>query len=273
MCTAFLSLNQNKNYPLIILLNRDEYYSRQTKPAHKWSGSPIIGGLDQSSGGTWFAYDSKKHFALLTNIRKAPSEKSNAPSRGQIIPTVLEHFESILDNPAKLKKLLADYRDFNLLFGAAQKGIYFYSSRGLMEKLEDGIHALSNASLNSAWPKTEKGLPLFEKIIHDFGSKESFGDAFKMMTDQTKCELSELPETGLPHEIEIFLSSRFIEGEHYGTRSLSIYFQTNTFKEGFLEISFAKGGKLQELNFFRDLKWAGSFESFESFKDSKIWRL
>ena len=93
-----------------------------------------------------------------------------------------------------------------------------------------------------------------------------------MMTDQTKSELSELPETGLPHEIEKFLSSRFIQGELYGTRSLSIYFQTDTSREGFLELTFTESGKVQELTFFKDFQWSGSFESFESFEDSKIWR-
>lgn len=51
MCILFMFINPNpstEGYRLILALNRDEFYERPTKQAHKWEeNSDIIGGINE----------------------------------------------------------------------------------------------------------------------------------------------------------------------------------------------------------------------------------
>ncbi len=86
MCLIFLSYKQNKEYPLIILANRDEIYKRPTLAAHYWKENPnILGGKDLEGGGTWMGITKNGYMAMLTNYRDVANIKPKAPTRGKLV--------------------------------------------------------------------------------------------------------------------------------------------------------------------------------------------
>lgn len=56
MCIVALAWKLFDDMPVVLLSNRDEFFARQTQPAHQWSDQPIYAGRDQQSGGTWLGY-------------------------------------------------------------------------------------------------------------------------------------------------------------------------------------------------------------------------
>ncbi|MCP3848945.1 MAG: NRDE family protein, partial [Gammaproteobacteria bacterium] len=47
MCLILIALQQHKDYPLIVIANRDEFYARPTRTAHWWDDdADIFAGRD-----------------------------------------------------------------------------------------------------------------------------------------------------------------------------------------------------------------------------------
>src|SRR5574340_128646 len=75
MCLAVIAWHVHPDYPLVLAANRDEFYTRPTRPA-AWWGQPVslLAGRDEKAGGTWLGVNRYGRFALLTNVR-APIER------------------------------------------------------------------------------------------------------------------------------------------------------------------------------------------------------
>ena len=70
MCLILIAYQTHPKYPLILLANRDEFYSRPTAQASFWSEDPeILGGKDLQAGGTWMGINKSGNIAALTNYR------------------------------------------------------------------------------------------------------------------------------------------------------------------------------------------------------------
>src|SRR5262245_36752984 len=90
MCLIFLSLNNHPTYKLIVVANRDEFYSRKTTPAQFWDDHPqILGGRDLEAHGTWMAMTKSGRISMVTNYRDLKNLKQQAPSRGQLVSDYL----------------------------------------------------------------------------------------------------------------------------------------------------------------------------------------
>eukprot|EP00257_Ricinus_communis_P023573 XP_015583597.1 transport and Golgi organization 2 homolog [Ricinus communis] len=84
MCIAVFLWQAHPLYPFLLLLNRDEYHSRPTKPLSWWgSGDQILGGRDEQAGGTWLACTKDGKIAFLTNVREIISTPTDS-SRGDL---------------------------------------------------------------------------------------------------------------------------------------------------------------------------------------------
>ncbi|XP_020538693.1 uncharacterized protein LOC105641502 isoform X3 [Jatropha curcas] len=84
MCIAVFLWQAHPLYPFLLLLNRDEYHSRPTKPLSWWgSGDQILGGRDEQAGGTWLACTRDGKIAFVTNVRELESIPE-AKSRGDL---------------------------------------------------------------------------------------------------------------------------------------------------------------------------------------------
>ena len=91
MCLLVFAWRSHPDYPLILVGNRDEFYTRRTRPAAWWGQAvSLLAGHDEEAGGTWLGITRRGRFAALTNVR-APTERNpHAPSRGALVLSALQ---------------------------------------------------------------------------------------------------------------------------------------------------------------------------------------
>lgn len=232
MCIAYIAVGVNADWPLIIATNRDEYHARPSQPAQPWQNeSQILAGRDLQAGGTWLGLtQSRGRLALLTNYREVPGSKNRKHrSRGELIPQFLVDERSPAEYLEQLAREGADYAGFNLFvleWPDTQQPLRlgYYSNRhpsGRPHRLEPGVHILSNAWLNTPWPKS---LFLKETLQaqHFDGSPQAVEGLFQGLRNQEVAADSDLPQTGLSLEHERLLSSPFIVSPDYGTRCTTV---------------------------------------------------
>ena len=220
MCIAFLAIECHPRYPLVILANRDESFARPTQELHWWDTRPkMLAGKDLLAGGTWFGVNQKKELALLTNFREPGVEAQALRSRGDLVSSYLKRDRS--DFPGYLQDSRDDYAGYNLIFGRPGQLWHFNNREGLLTELGAGLHGLSNATLDTPWPKVERGKALtLQALESERVNPEEF---FEILTDKQRPADRSLPSTGLPLELERGLSSIFIEFQHgYGSRSATL---------------------------------------------------
>ncbi len=221
MCLIVFAYKTSSDYPFILAGNRDEFFERPTLPAHKWKTKPaIFAGKDKKAGGTWLGFTETGRFAALTNFRDMNNLKEDAPSRGDIATSFLLNNNSVETSLKELKKRSKLYNGFNLIAGTFDKLYYLSNYRDEIEEIMPGIHAISNAYLNTPWPKTVKAKEEFENVITANHFREQ--NLFEILKNSTTYPIEMLPETGLSEDMEQAVSSAFIQTENYGTRSTSI---------------------------------------------------
>lgn len=220
MCITAFWVQPNDAYQLILVSNRDEFYSRLSMPAHWWSDG-ILAGKDLEAGGTWLGV-SNSRFATITNYRDMAHHKEKQLSRGKLVYDFLVGSDSLATFKQSLKATKSDYNPYNLLFyDHMSKGMYYYSNvTGGLKQLERGFYVLSNHLLNTPWPKTER----LTTLLKDTNLRRpSVNTLFEILCDSEIPEDTLLPKTGLALDIERLLSSIFIKGETYGTRFQSVF--------------------------------------------------
>ena len=221
MCLIFLSLHHHPKYKLIIAANRDEFYQRNTAAADFWSDhSDILGGRDLEASGTWMAMNRKGRVAMVTNYRDLKNLKQTAPSRGALVSDFLLTDMHANDYLQSIEPKAAAYNGFNLLVGNVDDLYYLSNYKQGVERLNKGIHGLSNALLNTPWPKVEKGKAHFASLIN---KPEVDPDVlFAMLYNEDRAPDNLLPDTGVGIERERMLSSMFIKSPNYGTRCSTV---------------------------------------------------
>ena len=220
MCILFVAVNQHKDYPLIIAANRDEFFKRETAESHLWnSGHGIIAGKDLQAGGTWMGINQQGYLASLTNVRDPKRVCTDAITRGELVTHYLqkpvENYQQILSTSKD------NYNGYNLLFGKWNELTVYNNHLDQIQQLTSGYYGLSNASLNSPWPKINKGVGKLEEYCQD-GHDINPEVLFSLLLDKSLAADEDLPQTGIPIDWERRLSSIFILGEEYGTRSSTV---------------------------------------------------
>ena len=245
MCLIVVAFHYHPAYPVIIAANRDEFYSRPTAPLGYWTDHPhILGGRDLQSRGTWLAMDTSGRIGAITNYRdpKAMNSGASGPSRGLLINGFLTG-----KAPAEeyLEQVRADkdrYNGFNLLAGDFRELWWYANTTDTAERLEPGIHGISNHLLNTPWPKVEKMKADFAARIE--GEAPLSPEAiFEKLADTTRPPDNELPDTGIDLEWERTLSPIFIRSPIYGTRCSSLIFIDHAGQAVFYERTFAVEGR------------------------------
>ena len=229
MCLVAFALDKSRKYPLVVAANRDEYFERPTARLAWWmpadAGPAILGGRDLESGGTWLGLTAQGRLGLLTNLRDSSRTFDEAPSRGHIVPNWLSAREPV--DKFWMRTAVSGYNGFNLIAADFRSGECFWvsNSGAYPRRLERGVYGLSNAALDTPWPKV---IALKERIISGVESAASVDDLaahlFKALSDRTVADDSRLPKTGVPHERERQLSPAFIRlpDHSYGTRTSTV---------------------------------------------------
>jgi len=212
--------------PLFTLAaNRDEFFRRTAEPMHWWSKAPgLLAGRDLLGGGTWLGMTRDGRFAALTNYRAPHEMRADAPTRGTLVSNWLTGEPSAEATPLDyLRRVAQDgeiYNGFNLLVGDwSRRELAWYCNRSPAGPalLTAGTHGISNAVLDTPWPKlARKRAELRALLAADpLAPLESLID---LMRDPRLARDDELPSTGIPLERERVLSAAFIESPEYGTR-------------------------------------------------------
>ncbi|MGY4690047.1 NRDE family protein [Salibacterium sp. K-3] len=226
MCLIGIGFRIHPEYPLIVAANRDEFYDRPAAPLHSWYDSPIIAGKDLKQRGTWMGVTKAGRFAAVTNVRD-PGE-TNAPwSRGTIVKDFLETG----DTEGFFKELRKNrhwYGGYNLI-GGDRNGLYYATNQTDDEKrfLPSGIYGLSNAYLETPWPKVKKIKSSFSRLMLGPDSRISTDSLFDVLSDSEEAGEDQLPDTGIGLSLEKKLSPLFINMEGYGTRSQTVFMLSN----------------------------------------------
>lgn len=223
MCLAVFALNVHPRWPLIVVANRDEFHARPTSTMQPWEQSPaVLAGRDLQASGTWLGLRSNGQFALLTNVRDPSRNRAAAPSRGHLV----EHFLMQDTDPAHYLEMLsgvaADYNGFNLIVGDGN-GLWHASNyqSPLSQRIAPGVHGLSNALLDSSWPKTDRSKLRLQQYLQQTQSPDP-DDLVEILLDRQAAADSELPHTGISLARERLLSSPFIVSPDYGTRCTTV---------------------------------------------------
>lgn len=249
MCLINFRWNDHPTYKLIIAANRDEIYARPTAPAHFWEEEPkILAGQDLLQKGTWLGITKDGRFAALTNYRAPEHMKKGERSRGEIVKNYLTAELSPEAYVQQLKERKNDYVGFNVLVGNTDNFIHYNNVLDEMTEIAPGTHGLSNATLNTPWPKVEKGKRKLQEYTsaHEEPEPEQL---FSIVADAEAADDASLPDTGVGLELERKLSSLFIKMPEYGTRSSTVLLVDYAGNVTFIERTFEKGQYQDEKRF------------------------
>ncbi|MBL8308863.1 MAG: NRDE family protein [Burkholderiales bacterium] len=226
MCIAAFLWSPDTNEPLLLAANRDEFYERPTERAHWWPGDEVLAGRDLRSGGAWLGISRHGRFAMITNIRNPALRRESAPSRGELVRRFVEGTDSAQEFITSAASDSDRYEGFNLLCGelaGAAPALWFVNSQArIAQAIEPGIHGFSNASLDTPWPKL---LRLKSGFRHALAERDpgKRGDRLqRLLHNTTPTPDAQLPNTGVPFDVERMLGSIFIRSGHYGTRASTL---------------------------------------------------
>jgi uncharacterized protein with NRDE domain len=224
MCTMVILQRVHPRYPVVVAATRDEYYARPATPPQVLSDDPrVIGGRDETSGGTWLGVTAGGLFVGLTNQRTYRAPDPALRSRGAVVLDALRT-GSTAGVRALLEGLDArEHNAFNLLFGDAGELHVGYARgddpRVAIERVPDGFHVLPNDVLDSReFPKVDRA-----RAIADVHADPA--DLVAILRDHDMPPLADVsvPDgSALPRELVRQLHAVCIHTPAYGTRSASI---------------------------------------------------
>jgi len=162
MCTIIVRHLIDDWCATLVASNRDEFYSRRATPPTVLSNRPrVVGGKDESKGGTWFGLTAEGLFVGLTNQRTYGFADDSLVSRGELVHEALKtgDFQGVhrfLDQVDP-----RHYNEFNLVFGDGADLAVAYGRRSSdaveVVPLDAGVHVLCNDRLGSPeFPKARE---------------------------------------------------------------------------------------------------------------------
>lgn len=237
MCLIVFAYKSHQNYKFIFAANRDEFYERPAEQADFWKDRPdLLGGKDLKAGGTWMGITKFGRFAAITNYRDLAKIKENAPTRGLLVTDFLLSNLSSEEYYDEVKNNLSDYNSFNLILGDINNLYYFSTHTDGLRKLDSGVYGLSNAVLDTPWPKVENSKKQLLKLVEQ---KDIHAwELLCLLNDTREAKEKDLPETGVGLEWERVLSSVFIQSPKYGTRCSTAVVIDNNNNVRFAEKTF-----------------------------------
>ena len=249
MCLITFAYKSHPTYSFILAANRDEFYERASAPLTYWDEDKnILAGQDLIQGGTWLGLNSQSHFATVTNYRDgATPDNDRLLSRGKLTRNFLEYHSSAREYLTELEATKQQYGGFNLLLGDAF-GLYHLSNKGHSSmKLSPGVYGLSNALLNTPWPKLIQVRDQLSLLIQQ---PEIDPDAlFSIMQSDQQADDAQLPDTGIGYDWEKLLSSCFIRTGTYGTRATTLLLQKPCGETHIIEQNYDANGPQQRYQY------------------------
>jgi uncharacterized protein with NRDE domain len=246
MCLIALAWRCHPRYQLALIANRDEFHARPSAPAEFHADSPeVYGGRDLEKGGGWLEVSTRGRLAAVTNVRVGRSPELALRSRGELVHRFVR--EAGAGVPGWLPDAAGEFGRFNLLSWDGDD-LFFASNypHYSTQPVSPGLHSLSNAALDEDWPKARHAQAALGEWL---ASPDALAPAPTMsaliaaLADHEQAADADLPDTGIGGDLERMLSSAFIVGDSYGTRSSSIVL-IDADSIDFYERRFGPGGVL-----------------------------
>lgn len=244
MCLIVFAWRPGHDLPLIVAANRDEFYARPSLPLAQWPEAPdIYAGRDLEAGGTWLGLGADGRFAALTNIRN-PHQPPARRSRGELVARFLSSKMSIDDYFSDVVGRSLEYAGFNLLAGTPDQLWHYNALTREPQQLGSGLYGLSNAGLDTPWPKLLKAKAALQEVLGDPQPQALLA----LLSDTQTAPFADLPDTGVGLATESLLSSVFIASPSYGTRASTALIVRADGSRHIVERSFGPyGGHLGEV--------------------------
>jgi len=222
MCLIALAFRARPEFELVIATNRDEYHARPTAPAGAWEDAPeVFGGRDLSQGGSWLALSRRGRLACVTNVRRMAVPDPGAPSRGALVSGFVRGNQTAWAFSDEVMDRAMAFAGFNLLLWDGVELRYLNNHpRFVSREVPPGVHVVSNADLDTPWPKTEKLRRAMTAWVA--AGNEDEAPLLAALADLTPAADAGLPDTGVGLELERMLSPAFIVSPTYGTRCTTI---------------------------------------------------
>lgn len=248
MCLCLFAINQHDEFPFILLANRDEFRKRPSEKAGFWKDHPhVLAGRDLQANGTWLGVSKDGKIAFLTNYRHPKYFNRQGPTRGKLVSNFLTNSSESRNYLNSIENVDA-YNGFNLVAGTLNQLYYYSNVENQVKEIESGYHGLSNAFLNTSWPKVDLGKAQLQEAIES--DKLDTDSLFNILKDEKQHDLRLLPDTGVGEDLEKMLSPKFINSEEYGTvcstvvkvhQNGTIYFEERSFD--------SKGEEIERVEF------------------------
>lgn len=223
MCLILVAHDCCPGYRLVVIGNRDEYHQRPTAPLGYWHDQPeILAGRDLEGSGTWLGISAQGRFGAVTNVRAGHAVRRGPRSRGLVVSDFLRATSAASDYCRTLTTHARDYDGFNLLAHDGRELVWYSNQAGVEPRpLARGIYTLSNAALDTPWPKTARLRAGFARTMTT-AAHDPAASLLALLRDNARADDDALPDTGIDRALERTLSAIFIEGGTYGTRSSSV---------------------------------------------------
>ncbi|EON11483.1 NRDE family protein [Pandoraea sp. SD6-2] len=272
MCLIVFSWQPDSDTPLVLLANRDEFFERPAEPMHWWHDRPdVLAGRDLRGGGTWMGVNRTGRFAALTNFRDghAPMAPKDAPSRGLLVSAMLDA-TSFGDDLSRIERHAHEYAGFNLLAGDLPAGNLFWlgnradhvgghvcvpHAAPIAHAIAPGIHGLSNAVLDTPWPKL---ISRRDALASALSQNADDATLLQIMRDTVQAPDDALPETGVSREWERSLSATFIASPAYGTRCTTLLRYHRNGRIDMVEVTVTPGQLPNVLSDRRDFSFVAA---------------
>lgn len=268
MCLMAFALHTRPTLGLVLAANRDESLDRPTLPLHQWHtpvGTAVWAGRDVREGGTWLGSTPGGRVGLLTNVRDPASVAGHTAqppvfprSRGELVTHWLDTSTHEPDARRAARQFTQwlqpradDYGGFNLVLGDVAQGHWVWLNNrpgtvwpslplqwqravhqrhaNLLEAtLPPGVYGLSNAGLDTTWPKTVALRQALQQHLADAPDGVPAPPAadsalWKALANPQVYPDDQLPHTGVPWAWERALSAAWVDmpgrTAAYGTRS------------------------------------------------------
>lgn len=218
MCLVTFARNSHPDYPLILLANRDELYSRPSAPVHFWQDHPaIVGGRDLEQGGTWLGLNRTGRFATLTNHPFADWQPHQpTQSRGHLVSRFLMEEAEPEAYLEVLRATRQQYEGYHLIFGTLDQLFVYSNVSDDVVTFEPGIYGISNTYDDLSRHKEQRSVSLLQDYLANHAVPE-IDDLLNIFRDAVPSDHLEDYPPQLEAELVRKNSAIFITGQHFGT--------------------------------------------------------
>ena len=181
----------------------------------------------------------KTRYAAITNVRSG-KPKRGPRSRGELVATFANGNVTPISHAVDTALHRDEFGPFNFVVGDHEIAACASSLRGEAWSPGSGVHIFSNGPPDATWPKVMR----LREMFLDCLKNQDLGDTalLDLLADVSQPPDDELPETGVPFELERILAPIFIRGEHYGTRASTLAYARSDGRLVLHERRFGPGG-------------------------------